>query len=270
MVKKINAIYSYKILDKFWKQRGEDFFKLAKVSVYFSKKYYNTVLYSDYNTKAIFDEKGILFDKYFTSDELFEEVNEHTYGLSKLFAMVDQKEPYVTLDLDTVIFEEISTKAAVTYGYKEINLASKTTFPIKMLHIDYVKEYYWEYHSFFESRVSDRELEFDWTCFPSNSLIYVNNPEIVREAILDMFTLVNRDYRKMTVQYYEQFLVYNLLKNYGTKIKFIYDYVPNPDLKKEISYKSLVRNKFLHLDAYYRDLAFQQAIGILYENLKEN
>lgn len=270
MVKKVNAIYSYKILDKFWKERGELFFKLAEISVAQSKKFYNTVLYSDTNTKLIFDEEGILFDKYVTSDELFKEVNEHTYGLSKLFAMIDQKQPYVTLDLDTVIFEEINTNAAVTYGYKEINLAAKTPFTTKMLHIDYVKEYYWEYHSFFEPRVSDRELEFDWTCFPSNSLIYVNNPDIVRETILDMLKLVNKDYRKMTVQYYEQFLVYNLLKSYGTTIKFIYDFAPNPDIKQGITYKSLIKNKFLHLDAYYRDIGFQKAIDILHSNIKVN
>ena len=268
MVKQINAIYSYKILDNFWKKRGEDFFKLAEVSVYFSKKYYNTILYSDTNTKTIFDKKGIFFDSYVTCDKLFEEVNEHTYGLSKLFAMIDQKEPYVTLDLDTIIFEEIHTKAAVTYGHKEVNLAAETTFLTKTLHLDYVREYYWKCHSFFESRVADRKLEFDWTCFPSNSLIYVNNPEIVREAILDMLTLVNKDYRKMTVQYYEQFLVYNLLKYYGVKIKFLYDFPPNPDHKEGITYTSLIKNKFLHLDAYYKDLVFKQAIGILYKNIK--
>ena len=262
-----NAIYSYKILDKFWKERGDSFFKLAEVSVFNAKKLYHTVLYSDQHTKLVFDSKEIFFDSYVTSDKLFEDVNEHTYGLSKLFAMLDQTEPYVTLDLDTVIFEKVTTSAPVTYGYKEINLASKTTFPLRTLQLEYVKEYYYNCHSYFEPRVEDRDIEFDWNFFPSNSLIYVNNPEIMKEVILEMLNLVNKDYRKMTVQYYEQFLVYNLLKFYDVKIKFLYNNVPNPDLSSGITYNSLIKNKFLHLDAYYRDMGYQQAINILYGKL---
>lgn len=263
----MNAIYSYKILDNFWKERGDSFFKLAEISVFYSKKLYNTVLYSDTYTKTVFNEKGITFDSYVTSDEMFKDVNEHTYGLAKLFAMVQQNEPYVTLDLDTVIFEKINTTAPVTYGYKEINLASKTTIPLRTLQLDYVKEYYYDCHSFFEPRVEGRDIKFDWNFFPSNSLIYVNNPEIVKEVILEMLELVNKDYRKMTVQYFEQFLVYNLLKFYGVDTKFIYNNVPNPDLGAGITYKSLIKNKFLHLDAYYRDMGYQQAINILYGKL---
>ena len=71
----------------------------------------------------------------------------------------------------------------------------------------------------------------------------------------------------MTVQYYEQFLVYNLLKFYGIKIKFLYNKTPFPDTVAGLTYNALIRNKFLHLDAYYREVEYKQAINILYGHI---
>lgn len=263
----MNAIFSYKICDRFWKPRGDYFYKLALLSVEYAKKYYNTVLYSDKNTREVFTENGIIFDDYVTSETLLANVNEHNYGMAKLLAFQEQSSNYVALDLDTLIIAHINPSSTVTYGYKEIDLTEGTEFTNKIAHVDYVKEYYWACHDFFKPRIPEIEKYLDWTTFPSNSLIYVQNPEVVKEVSKDILDRVGKDYRMLVVQYYEQFMLYSFLKHYKVDIDFIYNTVPNPEPGREHTYTTLASKKFLHLDSYYRNETIRGCIGILYEQL---
>ena len=263
----MNAIFSYKICDRFWKPRGDYFYKLAFLSVEYAKKHYNTVLYSDKNTRDIFTSNNIIFDDYVTSETLLKNVNEHNYGMATMLSFQEQSSEYVALDLDTLLIEKINTTSTVTYGYKEIDLSEKTEFLNKKAHVEYVKEYYWDCHEFFKPRIPEIEKYLDWSTFPSNSLIYVKNPEIVKEVSKDILSRVGSDYRMLVVQYYEQFMLYNFLRHYKIDIDFIYNTVPNPEAGREHTFYSLMSKKFLHLDSYYRDDIIKDAIGVLYYSM---
>lgn len=264
----MNAVFSYKICDHFWKPRDNYFYKLAFLASKYAEKYYNTVLYSDTRTKKVLTEAGITFNDYVTSDKLFESVNEHNYGVAKMIAMQEQKDAYVTLDLDTVIFEKITPQSSVTYGYKEIDLTENTSFILKKAHLDYIEEHYWACHDFFKPKITRLDKHLDWMTFPSNSLMYVNNPDIVRDTISEILYLVGEDYRKVTIQYYEQFMLYNFLKYYEVDMDFIYNTARNPEPEKVYTYQLLSRNKFMHLDCHYREPVYKTAIDTLYSYMK--
>lgn len=260
----MNAVFSYKICSNFWKKRDENFYKLAYLASTYAGKYYNTVLYSDRYTKGVFDKVGITFNNYVTSDTLFKEVDEHNYGMSKLLALQDQTEEYIALDLDTIVFEKINSSKTVTYGLKEIDLTKNTTLSVKRQHLEYVEKHYLECHSFFKSRIPKLAPTLDWMTYPSNSLIQVNNADIMKNVVKEVIKLVNRDYKYITIQYYEQFIIYNYLKYLNVDIGFIYN--NNPLVEHTDDINELISNKFLHIDAYYRDKGYLNAINILYDN----
>ena len=272
----MKAIYSYKILDRFWKKRTEDFFKLAKVSVEYSKKLYPTVLYTDNYSKSVFDKNGVIFDEYVVDDSLFKDVNEHTYGLSKFVIFENENNPYISLDLDTILFQKIYSDKSIVYGYKEIDFKESFYDSLKLespndqqkqFHMDYTEKYYWKYFMLMDEEFSKRKLLHYTDTYPSNSLIVVNNPSLMRECSLMVRELVNKSYRKFTVQFYEQYLLYALLRNYKASIGFLHKKTPIIDLKEEYRLPQLLRYKFLHLDTYDRSPEVMDLVNTLNDRL---
>lgn len=239
MVKRV--IYSYKILDKYWKERNDAFYTLARLSVTLAKKHYHTVLYCDKATEAAFKRKGIEFDEivYLTS---LRQVNENNYGLAKILAMQEQTEPYIIIDLDTLLFEPIFSNHSITYGYKEAD-------PSKEWGAKYIKEYYLDPYQNFKE---DIEVELDWTTFPSNSLVMVQNPYIVADAYAKILKLIGKDYQRSTVQFYEQMLLYAYLKDEKVDIGFIYENPPVTEQQGLYKVNQALSQKFAHFDYYYR------------------
>ena len=275
----MKAIYSYKILDKFWKERTEDFFKLAKTSVEYASKLYPTKLYTDQASKEVFDRHGIVFDEYFIDDETFADVNEHTYGLSKFKIFLNEDGPYVQMDLDTILLQQVNTKHAVTYGYREIDFRGVFYDSLenlqpnpeeKQIHMDYVEKYYWKYFMLMDKKFQDKKLIHFTNTYPSNSLMVVNNPSLIKEAAKNVLNLIEGDYRKYTVQFYEQYLLYALLKNYNAEIGFMYRKLPIIDLTKDYELGPILAYKFLHLDTYNRDPNTMELVNKLYSNLNLN
>lgn len=249
----MKAIYSYKILDRFWKKRTDDFFKLAKLSVDYTSKIYPTVLYTDSESKKVFDSQGILFDEYVIDDNFFKDVNEHTYGLSKFAIFLNEKKPYVSLDLDTIIFENISSTDSITYGYKEVNFTAPTDYEEKQAHIDYLGKYYWRYFMLMDDEFKARKFKHYTDTYPSNSLVLVNNPPLMRKCAEEVLELVKKDYRKYTVQFYEQYLLAAFLRNYKANVGYLYSSNPIIDLKESYTLPNILKFKFVHLDTYDRD-----------------
>ena len=275
----MKAIYSYKILDKFWKERTEDFFKLAKTSVEYASKLYPTKLYTDQASKEVFDKHGIVFDEYFIDDEAFQDVNEHTYGLSKFKIFLNEDSPYVQMDLDTILLQQVNTKHAITYGYREIDFRGVFYDSLenlqpnpeeKQIHMDYVEKYYWKYFMLMDKKFQDKKLIHFTNTYPSNSLMVVNNPSLIKEAAKNVLKLIEGDYRKYTVQFYEQYLLYALLKNYNAEIGFMYRKLPIIDLTKDYELGPILAYKFLHLDTYNRDPNTMELVNKLYNNLNLN
>ena len=249
----MKIIYSYKILNNFWKKRTKDFFNVARLSVEYSRKLYTTVLYTDSLSKQIFDSNKVFFDEYVINDSLFTEVNEHTYGLSKFAVFRNETSPYITLDLDAVLFENITSNNSITYGYKEVDLTIGSDIEEKQIHIDYLKRYYSPYFNKVENRFEQNKFTLYTDIYPSNSLVLVNNPFLMKECADAVIKFMNKDYRSYTVQFYEQYLLYMFLRNYKADIGFISESNPIIDLNKEYVMSDIFRLKFLHLDKYDRD-----------------
>lgn len=238
------AIYSYKLIENYWKGQSDEFFKLAALSVKLAKRHYrNVAFYTDRKTERKFKEYGIEFDEVIYLDS-FKNVNEHTYGLSKIYAMMEQVEPYVILDFDTLLFENIQTSHTITYGYKEGE-------PENIGGTRYINRYYLQPYEELKDKI---DIQLDWLIFPNNSFVAVKNPFLVKriyEKILDIVK-PHLDNPKNTVQFWEQCLLYNYLAYYKTDIGFLYEYAPFPEHTSEYDVNLALAKKMIHMDFYFR------------------
>lgn len=253
MIKK--AVYSYKLIDDYWKGQSETFYKLARLSLKLAKRHYKTVLYCDRRTDRNFKENDLYFDEVVILNSL-RDVNEHTYGLAKIYAMMEQNEPYIMLDLDTLIFEPIITPHTITYGYKEGE-------PENIAGTRYINNYYLNSYEEFKDRI---DIQLDWLTFPNNSLVAVNNPFIVKKMYEKILKIMNGDWTKSSVQFYEQFLLYNYLHYYKTDIGFLYEYSPFAEQLESYDINNALAKKFVHLDFYFR----QPKSHILIDEIEEH
>lgn len=248
----MKVVFAYKILRNFWKPRDEYFFKLAKVSVDFAKKLYPTVLYSDKNTYEIFKSNGIIFDEFVDSTKLFNTVEANTYALPKVLVMSQIDYPYIMCDLDTILFERINTTNSVTFGYKEVDISTKYPLSTHKKVLEYVEEYYERPFNYFTTYHKDIIKSYNWDIMPSNSLVVVNNPNLVKDIYKKIIKLLDGKYEFYTVQFYEQFLFYNFLLDYKSDIDFIYESTPSSEEDEIDNFKNLFSFKFLHLDKYFQ------------------
>ena len=238
------AIYSYTIIDNYWKGQSDLFFKLAKLSVKFAKRHYKDVaFYTDRKTEKKFREYGIEFDEVVYLPEL-KGVNEHSYGLAKIYAMQAQNEPYVILDFDTLLFENIQTPHTITYGYKEGE-------PEVIGGKEYINRYYLEPYQHMRDKI---DIPLDWLTFPNNSFVAVKNPFLVKNIYNKILDIMKDDLDKQTttVQFYEQCLLYNYLAHYKTDIGFLYEYAPFPEHASEYNINLALAKKMIHMDFYFR------------------
>lgn len=258
------ALFAYKILDNFWKPKDEYFWDLAKLSVKAASRFYPTVLYSDKHTRETFNAAGIKFDSYQLASDNFNFVTEHTYGLAKVCAILDQISPYIALDLDTVLLSKPQSSAHILYGHKEIDMLVNKPIDDMQTDLDYLKQYYQVSYDKFKTSNNLGIKNYDWRTYPSNSLMLINSPELIKSAynqiieeLKDQFTIIPPKY---TVQFYEQFLLYNLLKHRNADIEFIYK--DPPGIKDPFVWK------YLHLDKYDRDDEVKKVIDLLKKTLE--
>lgn len=254
------AIYSYTLIDNYWKGQSDEFFKLAKLSVKLAKRHYRDVaFYTDRKTERKFKEHGIEFDEVIYLPEM-KDVNEHSYGLAKIYAMMKQIEPYVILDFDTLLFENIQTSHTITYGYKEGE-------PEVIGGKEYINRYYLEPYQHMRNKI---DIPLDWLTFPNNSFVAVKNPFLVKniyEKILDIMK-DDLDKQTTTVQFYEQCLLYNYLAYYKTDIGFLYEFAPFPEHASEYNINLALAKKMIHMDFYFRQPKSIQLIDEIEEATK--
>ena len=60
------------------------------------------------------------------------------------------------------------------------------------------------------------------------------------------------DNPKNTVQFWEQYLLYNYLAYYKTDIGFLYEYAPFPEHTSEYDVNLALAKKMIHMDFYFR------------------
>lgn len=259
----MRAVFAYKILDHFWKPKDSFFWDTARLAVKQASKFYLTELYADKRTYEMLQQEGIYFDYFVDCSDEFHRITEHNYGLAKMFAMLKQTRPYILLDLDTIIFSNISSDKSILYGHKEINL--KLSKPPKDVQsdLDYIVEYYENSFNRFLTKKNIKSFTPDWNTFPSNCFLLVNSPLLVCELVKKILNEIGRDLfiapPPYTVQFYEQFLLYNYLLESQTDMDFIYETAPV--FKEEVtSLASLYNYKYIHLDTYDREIITKNII----------
>lgn len=267
----VNAIFAYKVLDHFWKPKDEYFWKAARISTHYASKFYTTVLYADIKTYELLTSRGVKFDKFVDCTERFANITEHTYGATKMLAMMEQKEPYIILDLDTVIFSRINSSKAICYGNKEIDVTLSKPPVDKKTDIDYLIKYYYSSYKHFSDRHPEEVLSVDWNTYPSNCLIAVNSPFIVKEIYYYILQMLKVELKNIpplyTVQFYEQFLLYSYLAKNKIDTEFIYNHPPGEDFRDIDTLLDLYQFKYIHLDRYHSDDNTKKVIDLLEKTL---
>lgn len=263
----MRALFAYKVFDNYWKPKDEYFWTVAKLSVEYASKFYTTCLYADTKTQKILSANGVEFDEFVDSTKLFNKVTEHSYGMAKVLAMMDQVEPYVVLDLDTVIFSSFNSNAPICYGHKEINLEAIKPVGDKIPDLYYLEEYYKRPYERFKLKYDHNLRDINWNYFPSNSLILVNSPFLVKQIYTEILNIMEEDIFSIpppyTVQFYEQFLFYNFFNDLKLDVDFVYEVPPGGTYDEVVTLLDIFQFKYLHLDTYDRSESTKKVIDLL-------
>jgi hypothetical protein len=253
------VVYGYTLINNYWKGQSDLFFKLARLSVKLAKMHYkDVVFYTDRKTERKFKEYDIEFDEVIYLPEM-KNVNEHSYGLAKIYTMMAQTEPYIILDFDTLLFENIQTQNTITYGYKEGE-------PEIIAGKEYINKYYLESYKTMQSKI---DIALDWLTFPNNSFVAVKNPLLVKNIYKKILQIMKDDLDKQTttVQFYEQCLLYNYLAHYKTDIGFLYERAPFSEHSSEYDIDLAVSKKMIHMDFYFRQPHSEKLIDNINEQI---
>lgn len=213
----IKAIYSFKQFKNHYKPLNKEFYKLAKYSVDQASKFYRTKLYCDKKSKNIFTKYDILFDEYEVLDSI-ESYKGRSYCMPKVYAMIAETSPYVHLDFDAIVYEELVFDKSITYGNLEVDLTYRAnTDAINYLQSHYIKDYEEYLGTIFEDTI-----EVDWRKVPNHSLIAVKNPELLKEIYTEILDKVPYDViEKVTPMLIEQYLPYRYFIKNKVQIGFI-------------------------------------------------
>ena len=257
-------IYTYKMTHighhKGFTDRGID---MMKLSVQSANKFYKTILYCDIASYKLFKLNKIPFDKIVVVDWLTNH-NYDNFGLAKLETMLNQTEPYIHIDLDTIITNKIiiDCNYDIQWGYSEVDLGINTKYPTRgsgKLSIDTINYLYENYILVATKYESNNINNFDFTRVTNNSLIIVNNPYIIADVIRDVKSKCN-SYKNIinssVNMFIEQFMLYQLVieKKYitsGILSESTYNdlsqyWVDNIKYDNDI-FKLFINNNFIHI-----------------------
>jgi hypothetical protein len=240
----MKAIYGFTMMPNHYKPMNDEFIRLARLSVASIKKYYNTKFYCDKKSLNFFTENGITFDEVVIINQFSEEYVNH-YSISKIYAMMNETEPYILFDFDVVLFEKLESKHTITYGQPEliigeylghrqlqwINKAYLTSFN------DYAKEHFTE----------DEINAMDWLTYPSFCVLMVKNPSFVNQVYKEIFSKIpKKDILRITPTLLEQFLFHQYvikhMVDFGFFVSNIYYNEGSSD------FMSLTAQKFVHFN----------------------
>jgi hypothetical protein len=251
----MNAIYAYKEFPNHYKPLNDDFYELAKLSIISAKRFYKTVLYCDEETNRKFIENKLFFDEVVILKKI-EDYSGRLYCIPKIFAMLEQNEPYIMLDFDSVIMEPITSNHSIAYGYYEVNLLNTSNDDV----IDwYYQSYVMPFRLYIKEYFTGRELSlFDWSKVPNFSLMLINNPHTIKhifDTIIERIPLHVME--KCTPTLIEQFLCYQFLTILN---------VDNGPLINQMYLEDLEKVKFIDQNFLYKKYTH---ININDSNIKE-
>lgn len=247
----MNAIYSYKYTPFGGKWFDKNLVNIARLSVIYANRFYNTILYCDVHIKEIMESHSIPFNKIVVLDEI-ENYKGMVYSIPKIYAMMHQSEPYIHLDFDTLVLNKLPLNSTITFAYPEVKLKPNVT-PTQL---DYLNNTYFSIFKKYHKSLP-QTYNWDFGIIPNNSVIGVNLPSIVKTAYSEILgfmgdeLITNMNPELGLAQYIEQFSLYRILNENRIDSEFIYDecnFMFNPINNSIYSNRTHYNNTNINLD----------------------
>ena len=247
----MKAIFAFSTVKTYYKPINDNFIRLAKLSVKSAKKYYKTKIYCDEESLDFFTKNGILFDEVVIIKDFIYEYQNH-YSISKIYAMMNEKDPYIILDFDTVLLEKIDTTHTITYGHKEYDL---TKFYVNLNGMLWVRDYYLTpFNNHVKEHYDKNDIDkFNWNIYPSFCLVMVNKPTFLELIYRDIFSKVPKiDIESIPPPLLEQFLPHQYLIKHNVDFGFLTE--NNYFCDSEFNNLELISKKYVHLSILNKNI----------------
>lgn len=197
--------------------KDPSFWELAEISVVQANKFYETVLVCDEYTKEYFGEK-LPFSKV----EICNEIGEYkgkSIAIPKILAMISQKEPYIMLDMDSILFQQLPEYPNIAFGFAEVNF-TKPFIPIEVL--NYAMANYGQKHELDLVKENvPKGMGFRYNKIPNCSLVYVPHPEILKEIYTQILEDHKDSIEKVSPMMIEQFLIIQYLYHLDERFDWV-------------------------------------------------
>lgn len=204
----MRAIYPYKIIDRENPPhiKNPDWLEVCKISLQEARKFYTTVLVADTYTAEYFNSLNLHFDKVEISKSI-ENYHGGIYSVPKMLAMIEQEVPYVMVDTDSIIFQPVERTEQIMFGHPEVNFLE--WYPAVYENtLRYVTDHYLDREAL--DKVKERippQVILDFAQIPNNSLVYCENPEILRTAYTAIMEDLKDVIEELPPTYPEQLLI---------------------------------------------------------------
>ena len=254
----MNVIYSFKTLKQIhYKPFDSTFFKLAKLSVDLAKKNYHTVFYGDIESIKLFESHNISFDKVVHCESI-ENYEGDLMGMVKILAMMEQTDPYIISDFDSVILKKLIQKHTIDFAYPELhNIESSDGWRYNKK--DYLYDFYKRPWDLFGNR-----FDLNYSKIPrhisNHSVVMVSHPILVTEIYRDILSkLTLNEQNQCHSMFIEQFL----LTYYLDKLNVDYGYMYNSNPSIDVISFEMLKHDFAHLIDYHTDDNIDEKITYL-------
>jgi hypothetical protein len=268
----MDIIYSYKRILYNKKELTPAFWNMAKLSVTYANRFYNTILYCDTKTKKLFESNEIPINEYRVLTDI-ENYNGVIYPMPKLYGLIHYcnthpNQPFFHIDLDTIIINKLTEPSeSIGFSHPEINLKKRVTpSVIEFLQRSYIKPYEM-------LNLSDQIGEYDFSFVPNYNIIYIKNGTLAKKYLQELVDIITSN--KVLIngtlgdvleagvsQLLEQYTFYHLLKrdkiNTGLYSKYgTFDFLDgwvrlgNDIIKDDdVDIVKLQKYDYLHLSSY--------------------
>jgi len=268
----MDIIYSYKRILYNKKELTPAFWNMAKLSVTYANRFYNTILYCDTKTQELFEKNDIPIGEFRILDDI-ENYQGVIYPMPKFYGLIDYCEknpnkPFFHIDLDTVIINKLTEpKETIAFSHPEINLKKRVTpSVIEFLQRSYIKPYEM-------LNLAEQIGEYNFSFVPNYNIIYIKNGRLAKKYLEELVGIISKnkvilsktlgDVLEAGVsQLLEQYTFYHLLKRdeiktglyskFGT-FDFLDGYVRlgnNIIEDDKIDIIQLQKYDYLHLNSY--------------------
>jgi len=257
----MRLIYSFKTFEQeYYKPLDSTFFKLAKLSVDIAKKNYHTVFYGDLMSIKLFELNNIYFDEVVHCESI-ENYKGDLIGMVKILAMMEQSEPYIISDFDSIIFKKLIQRHTIDFSYPELHNIEKSDGWVLNAK-DYLYDFYKKPWDKYGSRfLNHNTIPGSIPMHISNhSVVMVSHPLLVTEIYREILSKLSiTEQNQCHSMFIEQFLLTYYLDKLNVEYGYISDKNPS---HTEISFE-ILRHDFIHLQNYNTDKDINKKITYL-------